>query len=936
MNKILKFCILLLGAALISSCGNSAVEAASSLTSRIAPQYSGKITFRQIPGGADSYEFFTRGGQLIIKGGNSNAMAVGLNRYLKEYCLAEVSWMADEPVTLPEAMPSVEGRVCGKALVKDRFFLNYCTYGYTMPYWKWNEWERLIDWMALNGVNMAFATTGQESVWYEVWKELGLSDGQILDYFTGPAHLPWHRLDNVDHFQGNPPESWMEGQVELQKKIVSRERELGIVPVFQVFSGHAPEALKELFPDAKIHPLSQNGSNWGGMPAEEYGAWFLEATDPLFARIQKAYIEKSTELFGTDHVYGADPFNEVQSPDWSPEFLASVARGIYDTMREADPQARWLQMTWLFYNDSAHWTPENIKAYLTAVPQGGLTLLDYFCDCKELWKDTENFHAQPYIWCLLENFGGNTALIGNFQKIKADIDNVLANGGASFSGLGATMEALDCNQWLFEYLFEKAWTPSGKDPVDAVADRTLGREDEEWRALWHRMVNSIYAFSPAGGRQGTVLSTRPTNITNTRAGYNNVEAVEIWRSMLSVEPSGSDAYRFWLVNMGRQALGNQFDDLYADFKDALLAGDVKRMKELRTSLLSLATDLELLLSQHPYFSFGKWCDMARAWGADESEADYYEKNARTLLTTWGTRDIDLLDYANHAWAGLVGSFHAVRWQMYLDAAVAEAEAGRRLVPGTKAFVELKEKLADFEIGFALSTQPFARTAAGDVREICSEICERQFGNYAKRVDRFSRLFREYANTSRYESIIGGVTFRPKAIFIGDSITEGWSIHPDFFISRGCLFLGISGQTSSQILQRFRTDVLPLRPEKVFILCGTNDIAGNDAPYNKELTLGNIATMCRMAKAAGIEPLLCSVTPSDYFFWNPALGDPSATIKDLNASIRAYAGANGFRYVDYHSALDNGHGVLKEEYSKDRCHLSEEGYFAMEKVALKAL
>lgn len=900
------------------ACTTPQERAAAELAGRIVPEYASRIDFRQIKSDTDSYEIYSSAGKLVVCGNNANSMAVGLNRYLRECCHSQVSWMADEPVTVPSEMPVLDHRISGSAVVDSRFFLNYCTYGYTMPYWKWNEWERLIDWMALNGITMAFSTTGQESVWMEVWKELGLSEEQILDYFTGPAHLPWHRLDNLDSFQGRLPESWLDGQVELQKQIVERERELGITPVAQVFSGHVPEALKTVCPDAKIHPLSQIGSDWGGMDAAKYGAWFLETTDPLFEKIQKSFIEKYTALFGCDHVYGADPFNEVDSPDWSPEFLASVSKGIYETMKKADPQAVWLQMTWLFYADQNHWNAENVKAYLTAVPEGGMTLLDYYCDAVELWKQTESFYGQPYIWCLLENFGGNTALIGNYGDIKAKLDNVLLGGGSNLAGIGATLEALDCNQWLFEYVFDRAWkTSSAVDPVIMTADYMLGREDELWREAWTELVNRIYAYAPNGGRQGSCLTVRPTAISNARARYSNLTLINIWKKMLEVEPSDADAYKFTLVNVGRQVLGNHFDDLYDDYLNARSAGDAKAMKAILEQMLELADDIDLLLAQHPYFSFGKWCDMARDWGTSEEEADYYEINARTLLTTWGTRDVALADYANHAWSSLVASFHKHRWEMYFNGST-------------------DSDIADFEIAFASSTEPLKRVGQGDAVWICKDLCSKYFDNYQTRQPRYSDSFKSWANTYRYEGIVGACKTRPNAIFIGDSITEGWAVHPDFFISRGCLFIGISGQTSSQILQRMRSDVLPLLPKKVIILCGTNDIAGNDAPYNETLVVCNIRTMCELAREKGIEPIVCSVTPSNYFFWNSSSGDPSAKIKALNKRIKAYAASAGIRYVDYHSALDNGAGALKTEYSKDGCHLTEAGYNKMEQIVTNYL
>ena len=162
-------------------------------------------------------------------------MAVGLNYYLKYYCNTNVSWFVDDHLDMPATLPAVDKKVTVDARCKDRFFLNYCTFGYTMPWWQWEDWEHFIDWMALNGINLPLAITGQESIWLKVWTKLGLSESEVRNYFTGPAHLPWHRMLNIDYWQGNLPMSWLDGQEELQKKIVARERELNMKPVLPAF-----------------------------------------------------------------------------------------------------------------------------------------------------------------------------------------------------------------------------------------------------------------------------------------------------------------------------------------------------------------------------------------------------------------------------------------------------------------------------------------------------------------------------------------------------------------------------------------------------------------------------------------------------------------------------------------------------------------------------
>ena len=193
--------------------GTDAERQAKGLARRLVPLYAGKIDFRQTDDTIDVFTIHSNGPRLVIEGNNAISMATGLNYYLKNYCGVTVSWYAFEPVQYPVQMPAVKTPVHVEAKVKDRFFLNYCTFGYTMPWWKWEDWERFIDWMALNGINMPLANTGQEAVWQKVWRKHGLSDDEIRSYFTGPAHLAWHRMCNIDHYDGPLPQNWIDSQV---------------------------------------------------------------------------------------------------------------------------------------------------------------------------------------------------------------------------------------------------------------------------------------------------------------------------------------------------------------------------------------------------------------------------------------------------------------------------------------------------------------------------------------------------------------------------------------------------------------------------------------------------------------------------------------------------------------------------------------------------
>ena len=172
----------------------------------------------------------------------------------------------------------------------------------------------------------------------------------------------------------------------------------------------------------------------------------------------------------------------------------------------------------------------------------------------------------------------------------------------------------------------------------------------------------------------------------------------------------------------------------------------------------------------------------------------------------------------------------------------------------------------------------------------------------------------------------------RVVFMGNSITEGWKyLRPGYFAGKPYICRGISGQTTPQMLIRFRPDVIALKPEVVLILAGINDIAGNTGPATLEMIEDNVTSMVELAKANGIQVILCSVLPAYDFPWNPGVF-PSEKIVLLNKWIKEYASNNGFAYLDYYSSMVDGRKGLKTEYSEDGVHPNEIGYSVMEQLA----
>ena len=652
----------------------SPVTAVEALAVRVLGKVGSSIEFRELPRDGEE-RFVVEGGEgkVRISGDTGSSLAMGLNWYLRYCCDVEFGWNSWDKPVVPEVLPVPEHSFSSKARVGTRFFLNYCTFGYTLPWWKWEDWEHLIDWMALNGVNYPLAITGQESVWYKVWTELGLSDEEVRAYFTGPAYLPWHRMQNIDRWQGPLPLSWLSGQEALQKRIVSRERELGMKPVLPAFSGHVPAAITRLYPRANVRSLGE----WAGFD-EPYHCCFLDPMDSLYGVIQGKFLKEQERLYGTDHIYGLDLFNEVTPPSWEPEYLSRVGKQVYESLKAVDSEAVWLQMTWLFSYQRKNWTNDRIEAYITSYPKERSVLLDYYCDSYEVSKVTSGFYGVPFVWCFLGNFGGNTMVRGDIGKLHTRFEDALGRSGGNLVGIGATLEGFDCNPFLYEYIFEKAW-----DYAEGLSEEKYSAHLAELRSGASASASSSGSDAPAAGDSAssacsgssssfstgsaaTVSSAASASSASKEAwdlifnklytGKGHGRSIMVRRPALPVEKSSDDfnGYRnsdlkkaiellcsvyngsstsdFDLVNFTRQYLVNVFHDEAFKYSEAFKRKDFNQLKASSRRMTEIMADLDNLLASDCFFLLGKWISDARDWGANEKEKDFFETNARNILS----------------------------------------------------------------------------------------------------------------------------------------------------------------------------------------------------------------------------------------------------------------------------------------------------------------
>src|SRR6516164_5364606 len=425
--------------------------ASTALIKRVLPAMASSFQVESLPaqGGKNEFEIESSGGKIILRGDNPVSVASALYFYLTEFCHCQITWNGTN-LHLPASLPVVREKIHRSSPYRYRYYLNYCTFNYSMSWWGWERWEKEIDWMALHGINMPLAITGEEYTWYEVYKGLGFGDDDLKDFFCGPSYFAWFWMGNLDGWGGPLPISWMKSHQALQQKILLRERELGMKPVLPAFTGHVPAAFTKKFPAAKLKT-----TNWKNGFGNTY---ILDSKDSLFAAIGKKFLQKQTALFGTNHLYSADTFNENEPPSNDSSFLSDLSERVYDGMKQADPDAVWVMQGWLFFNDRNFWKPTQVRALLNAVPDDKMILLDLAAEIEPVWKRTDAFYGKPWIWNMLNNFGGNVNLFGRMEGVAGGPALALKDKHSGrMEGIGLTMEAIEQNPVMYELTMQHCW-----------------------------------------------------------------------------------------------------------------------------------------------------------------------------------------------------------------------------------------------------------------------------------------------------------------------------------------------------------------------------------------------------------------------------------------------------------------------------------------------
>ncbi|XP_048758638.1 alpha-N-acetylglucosaminidase-like isoform X2 [Ostrea edulis] len=617
----------------------------------------------------DTFIINTQTNDVEITGTTGVAAAMGLYYYLTNYCNCQITW-GGKQLAIPSPLPKVEGgNINITTNDKFRFFQNVCTVSYSSVWYRWEQWESYIDWMAMRGINMALAFTGQEAMFQRVYMGLGFTMEDLQSHFGGPAFLAWSRMGNMHGWGGPITQSWIDDQLILQHKILGRMRSLGMIPVLPGFAGHVPEATVLHFHTANVSRLR----DWGHFNKTYCCNYLLDFNDPLFMKIAVRLIKEMEFEFGVDHVYSVDTFNEMEPRSNSTEYLALSGRTIYKSLKEADPKAIWLMQGWLFI-DEGFWKPPQMKALLTSIPQGEMIILDLYSEIIPIFTRTDSYYGQPFIWCMLHNFGGTMEMYGALKLINEGPFNGRAYPNSSMVGLGMTPEGIFQNEVIYEFFTENVWRKEPRDVSTWISKYVLNRYgrtnkfiDLAWQYLKHSVYNNSDNLKDHDSQ--TIPDQRPrlSPQMNPDVWYNPEDLYVAWDIMtLSLDDfSNSSLFMYDIVDVSRNSLQILSIKYYTDLVYAFGRGDITAVQSHGDQLLGLLRDMDTLLGSDSHFLLGHWIKSATDNAIDMQDNWFLQFNARNQITLWGPRG-EIRDYACKQWSGLIKDYYLPRWDIFVN------------------------------------------------------------------------------------------------------------------------------------------------------------------------------------------------------------------------------------------------------------------------------
>ncbi|MGN7492490.1 alpha-N-acetylglucosaminidase TIM-barrel domain-containing protein [Paenibacillus sp. SAF-054] len=679
---------------------------------RLVPNHYDQVRFIAVPLGeeGENFRITSKDGLVEISGTSPAVLLTGFNWYLKYVAKANINWNGDQ-LNLPEQLPLPKQEMAQKANVPHRFALNDTDDGYTGAYRNWQDWERMIDVLALNGINEVLVTVGQEAVYYDIFQEFGYTAQEMNDWIPQPSHQPWWLLQNMCCFTGPVTENLINERALLGKKIADHMRELGMTPVFPGYFGTVPAKFTDKNPGARIIPQG----NWVGFNRPDW----LDPRSALFPQVAESFYRNQVERFGTTTMFKMDLLHEGGSAGDVP--VGTAAKAVETALQAAHPGAIWAILGW--QNNPS-------SALLSSLDQSKMLILDGLSDRYANLNREQSWVNVPYAYGSIWNFGGHTTMGANVAEWNTSYWKWKAKSGSKLSGIALMPEGSENNPVAFDFFTEIAWQ---KGPVDLEkwfdtwAERRYGATDQHAQAAWQTLRQTAYQ-TPANGwseSQDGLFGAQPSLTANTSAAwsptsmrYDGLAFDQALPDLLGVKPElrNNDAFRYDLMDVTRQVLSNRSRTLLPQIKAAYDARDLETFNKLTGTWLQWMKLLDEVVATNSQTLLGPRLESAKSMASSAAERARLEYDVRSILTVWGDRSGStsggLHDYANREWAGLVGDYYYSRWSMYFDELKAALSEGRP-----------EQQIDWYAVGEAWARQQnrYATEPQGDIYQVAQKV-----------------------------------------------------------------------------------------------------------------------------------------------------------------------------------------------------------------------
>eukprot|EP00041_Stephanoeca_diplocostata_P026908 m.733684 g.733684 ORF g.733684 m.733684 type:complete len:846 (+) comp23074_c0_seq1:615-3152(+) len=580
-----------------------------------------------------------------------------------------------------------------------------------MWWWDWSRWEREIDWMALWGVNLVLAYTGQEQVFRKVFNNIGVNDTILNKTFDGPAFLTWSRGQGTFGEGGPLPNFWIESQRALQIKIMDRLRLLGMSAIVPGFQGNVPVAMHDIFP----HANTSNG--------------WLDALDPLFTTIARGVADGIKQEFGPSEFLEADGWFSLETGPWlgsmsemhsqsavmhgdnntsqgsclggfvipSEEEAYTRAQSVFASLTLAEPNATWVYQGYPWFRVYSQGSACNqsalrafVRGFTRGIPKDKLLVLDLIADYPNngaLWR----YPADPVlgaftqnatlIWCALNNWGGAVHLGGDLAYALDEARAAMAT--ARTAGVGLTPEGIDSSPAYFSLVLDAPWTPHPTAAswlqewgASRCGSRGVAAAQHAYALLFQTVYRPGKPYLWCCSKPKFCPTVLPGDGSVARPDYNTTLLRQALELMVEAAPEcDTNAFKYDLVDVAREWLSMQpcLDRLDKINPNAAPADLKARVK----ALLDVTADVDAMLATDPGggFLLGAWLKRSRdvsTWdGSNGALADFYEWNSRLQISTWAG------GYSRREWSGMVNQYYGGRVNVWLNYTLGAAPSGVR-------------------------------------------------------------------------------------------------------------------------------------------------------------------------------------------------------------------------------------------------------------------